>query len=1005
MSPHSPQTPVSSSSTPDESVSHPNHVAKLSSSQIAHLEMPPKSSPIRPKPASPLRKVAPAPSSSLRHHQSSPIRHSQSSSIRHECASPLRTEPASPLCNSPLLSPIQRQSASPICNPWNIPARPNTNLPFIAFTPCDVDLVPKHTLNAKEILRLLQHYPDQQFPQMLAGIATYGARLGYEGTQTATIQLKNHKSAYSQPGILDESIDQDIALNRTSAANTIPNAYYISPLGLVPKTTARKITGWRKIHNLSAPRGRSVNDGIPKHYGTMVYETFQDALHLIAKSGRGTVLIKRDLKSAFRFIPVSPFDQWLLMYEWNGKVYYELFLPFGLRTAPIIFNLFSEAIHWIMMSLGWKLCHYMDDFLLVLPPQIGCDAPKAAAEFLHTCESVGFAIEEKKNREGTLVDFLGLEIDTMDMQARLPPDKHQHALQLVTDTLEKHSIPFYELERLLGFLSFCCAVLPLGRPFLRQVFNLLNRKTHHLAHVRVSSAAKRDLRWWKLFLHQWHGISVIRSLPRPVITIYTDASGTKGLGGIWGTQAFSVHVNRRHRGKHINWKEMFAIFFAVSLWADNWLGSRVVLMCDNSAVVDAINKKSMHGETIAILQLILLIAAIRDIELHAEWLPSEDNAIADALSRHQWDRLTVLCEQQGFSPTLLRNSSHLRNYRRKLLSSFGMDSPLPQESPTKPLSTTTKRLPPSNELATSTLLPSPLYLHGSQKQSSRPKRKQQNNTSKAYVATTSTWAMMPPHLMTHAWKGSSEEVNGTTAMPTNTTDFPLHERSLFKFSNSCPTRTMESTVKQPCVSASLRSYEQENLPMTIGKNLHRTFPSHGHPSLSKMATSSSPFPPPKQTISARVSEFPSPPHHLGRRHAQWLPPESSSIGSLQAPLPHCSQEHSAHSPEITLSKRSARRYSMQDSIPLGFLATPFEKALQSPLLPLAFPAMKSSCLGDGKAMPLTYISNINPNQYFNTPSPFIRHHSYLPPTSLASSRPSLQANVTSPAIPTMTWAV
>ena len=87
----------------------------------------------------------------------------------------------------------------------------------------------------------------------------------------------------------------------------------------------------------------------------------------------------------------------------------------------------------------------------------------------------------------------------------------------------------------------------------------------------------------------------------------------------------------------------------------------------------------MRGITITILQFILLIAAIRDIELHSEWLSLEDNAIADALSRHQFDRLTSLCEQQGFSPILLRNSMHLRNYRKKLLSSYGMDSSLLSE--------------------------------------------------------------------------------------------------------------------------------------------------------------------------------------------------------------------------------------------------------------------------------------------------------------------------------------
>ena len=539
--------------------------------------------------------------------------------------------------------------------------------------------MPTHTLNAERILEELKHYPDQQFPQMLAGIATYGARLGYEGTLTAKIRLRNHKSTSEQPDVLRDGIQDDLRLNRTIEVHPLPDVYYISPLGLVPKKSKGKNVGWRRIHDLSAPIGRSVNDGIPKHYGTIIYETFQHALRLIAKSGRGTKLIKRDLKSAFRFVPVSPHDRWLLMYEWEGKIYVELFLPFGLRTAPKIFNLFSEAIHWIMEFKGWDLCHYIDDFLMILPPDRSSDIVKASSDFSNACEAMGFTIETKKNIEGTLVDFLGLEIDTMAMEARLPMDKHHRAFEMVSQLIEEQSVSFYKLEKLLGFLSFCCAVVPLGRPFLRQVFNLLNRKSHHLAHVRITKAAKRDLEWWKIFLINWHGIAVIRPLARPVITIYTDASGTKGIGGIWGEKAFSIHINQRHRKKHINWKEMYAIFFAITLWAEEWIGCKVVLMCDNSVVVDAINKRSIAGRTITVLQQILLVAAWYDIELQSEWLSSEANAIADALSRHQYDRLTTLCEQLDISPVLLRNSSHLRNFRKRLLSSFGMDSSSPQE--------------------------------------------------------------------------------------------------------------------------------------------------------------------------------------------------------------------------------------------------------------------------------------------------------------------------------------
>ena len=73
--------------------------------------------------------------------------------------------------------------------------------------------------------------------------------------------------------------------------------------------------GWRVIFDLSSPESRSVNDGIPKNYGAIVYESLDDAIQLIAKAGRGAVMMKRDLKSAFRHIPVSQRDHWLLIFE------------------------------------------------------------------------------------------------------------------------------------------------------------------------------------------------------------------------------------------------------------------------------------------------------------------------------------------------------------------------------------------------------------------------------------------------------------------------------------------------------------------------------------------------------------------------------------------------------------------------------------------------------------------------------------------------------------------
>jgi len=151
-----------------------------------------------------------------------------------------------------------------------------------------------------------------------------------------------------------------------------------------------------------------------------MYQTIDDAIQLIQKHGHRAILRKRDIKDAFRKIPVSPFDYWLFIFEWKRKLYIDLFLPFGLRTAPFIFNLFSEGLHWISdWVFGRALVHYLDDFLFVNDPD---------PEFFNTLTSyLGFSENIKKRKDGWIVDFTGIELDSNLMEARLPKDKHDHA--------------------------------------------------------------------------------------------------------------------------------------------------------------------------------------------------------------------------------------------------------------------------------------------------------------------------------------------------------------------------------------------------------------------------------------------------------------------------------------------------------------------------------------------------------------------------------------------------
>jgi len=102
--------------------------------------------------------------------------------------------------------------------------------------------------------------------------------------------------------------------------------------------------GWRYIYNLLHPLGRGINQRIPCYYGYLLYLRLQEIYDIIVASRRGCLIIKRDIKDAFYMVPVAPYYQPLLGFEWDGVIYVKYCLLFGLATAPFLFNLFAEGL-------------------------------------------------------------------------------------------------------------------------------------------------------------------------------------------------------------------------------------------------------------------------------------------------------------------------------------------------------------------------------------------------------------------------------------------------------------------------------------------------------------------------------------------------------------------------------------------------------------------------------------------------------------------------------------
>ena len=143
----------------------------------------------------------------------------------------------------------------------------------------------------------------------------------------------------------------------------------VSPFGVIPKPHAPG--KWCLIVDLSHPARRSVNDGIECSRASLSYVSVDHLAEVILTLGKGTQLAKLDIKSAYRVIPVFPGDRLLLGVTWKGNIFVDTVLPFGLHSAPKIFNAVADALQWVMLSNGIRhVFHYLDDFVTAGAPLI-----------------------------------------------------------------------------------------------------------------------------------------------------------------------------------------------------------------------------------------------------------------------------------------------------------------------------------------------------------------------------------------------------------------------------------------------------------------------------------------------------------------------------------------------------------------------------------------------------------------------------------------------------------
>ena len=192
-----------------------------------------------------------------------------------------------------------------------------------------------------------------------------------------------------------------------------------------------------------------------------------------------------------------------------------------------------------------------------------------------------------------VLEFMGIQLDSTRMEARLPEDKLLHTRELLNSFAECRSVRLLELQSLIGTLQF---VVP-GRTFLQRMIDLTSSVRNRFHHIRLNKEFFKDLNMWKAFLAGWNGHSFFLDstiTPSPDMDLYSDAFGTIGIGGYfkgkWFQGRWPPHMQlNKDRGISIEWQELFPIIVAPVICFPYFSGKLIQFWCDNQSVVAILN--------------------------------------------------------------------------------------------------------------------------------------------------------------------------------------------------------------------------------------------------------------------------------------------------------------------------------------------------------------------------------------------------------------------------------
>ncbi|KAL0187588.1 hypothetical protein M9458_014687, partial [Cirrhinus mrigala] len=348
-----------------------------------------------------------------------------------------------------------------------------------------------------------------------------------------------------------------------------------------------------------------------------------------------------DLKDAYFHVSILPRHRPFLWFAFEGRAYQYKVLPFGLSLSPRVFTKVTEAALAPLREVGIRILNYLDDWLILAHSWDLVCAHRDVV--LNHLAQLGLQVNWEKSKLSPVqrISFLGIELNSVSMNARLSPERAQSVLRCVATLRCGSTVPLKQVQRLLGHMASSAAATPLGLMHMKPLKHWLHTRVPRWAwhrgtfRVNITPLCRKTLSPWTDMAFLRSGVPLEQVSRRIVVT--TDASKT-GWGAVCNGQAASGVWSGLRLLWHINCLELLTVLLALRRFRPLIQDKHVLVRSDNTVTVAYINHQGgVRSFRMSQLARHLLLS------LRATHIPGEANRMADSLLHPHsvqliWDR-------------------------------------------------------------------------------------------------------------------------------------------------------------------------------------------------------------------------------------------------------------------------------------------------------------------------------------------------------------------------------